>query len=119
MCLFAGQIAPHCAESEGKASGGELSVGKSGTDSEEGASPAPLLKAKESESVEMMVLSTLMGGYVPGSESASDVDDASPRKNRRARQQIWEKKFGAKAKRYLDDLRRAAMIEYKEATPAK
>jgi peptidyl-prolyl cis-trans isomerase SurA len=29
------------------------------------------------------------------------------------RDQIFQKKFGAKAKRYLADLRREAMIEYK------
>ncbi|KAK4145547.1 Bud-site selection protein [Dichotomopilus funicola] len=47
-------------------------------------------------------LPSLMGGYISGSESASDVDVAPPeRKNRRgqrARQAIWEKKFGEKAK---------------------
>lgn len=32
---------------------------------------------------------------------------------REVRDQIFQQKFGAKAKRYLDDLRRAAMIEYK------
>ncbi|RWA11268.1 hypothetical protein EKO27_g3833 [Xylaria grammica] len=49
-------------------------------------------------------LPTLMGGYVSGSESASDVDIAPPtRKNRRgqrARQAIWEKKYGEKAKHH-------------------
>jgi hypothetical protein len=46
-------------------------------------------------------LPTLMGGYISGSESASDVDVAPPtRKNRRgqrARQAIWDKKYGEKA----------------------
>ncbi|GAP87056.1 putative NADH-ubiquinone oxidoreductase kDa subunit [Rosellinia necatrix] len=45
-------------------------------------------------------LPSLMGGYVSGSESASDVDVAPQRKNRRgqrARQAIWDKKFGEKA----------------------
>ena len=44
-------------------------------------------------------LPSLMGGYWSGSESAEDIDD-QPRKNRRgqrARRQIWEQKFGAKA----------------------
>ncbi|KAI1178291.1 Bud-site selection protein [Nemania sp. FL0916] len=49
-------------------------------------------------------LPSLMGGYISGSESASDVDVAPPpRKNRRgqrARQAIWEKKYGEKAKHY-------------------
>lgn len=46
-------------------------------------------------------LPSLMGGYISGSESASDLDIAPPRKNRRgqrARQAIWEKKFKAEAK---------------------
>ncbi|KAM0265671.1 hypothetical protein ACHAQJ_000105 [Trichoderma viride] len=44
-------------------------------------------------------LPTLMGGYISGSESASDID-APPKKRRgqRARQAIWEKKYGASAK---------------------
>jgi hypothetical protein len=47
--------------------------------------------------------SLTMGGYMSGSESeASDLDEhMAPKKNRRgqrARQQIWEKKFGEKAK---------------------
>ncbi|KAK7753190.1 hypothetical protein SLS62_004923 [Diatrype stigma] len=50
-------------------------------------------------------LPTLMGGYISGSESASDVDVApSLKKNRRgqrARQAIWEKKYGEKAKHKL------------------
>ncbi|KAI3320333.1 Bud-site selection protein [Xylariaceae sp. AK1471] len=49
-------------------------------------------------------LPTLMGGYISGSESASDVDVAPPtRKNRRgqrARQAIWDKKYGEKAKHH-------------------
>ncbi|KAI1504784.1 Bud-site selection protein [Biscogniauxia marginata] len=48
-------------------------------------------------------LPTLMGGYISGSESASDVDVAPARKNRRgqrARQAIWEKKYGDKAKHH-------------------
>jgi hypothetical protein len=46
-------------------------------------------------------LPTLMGGYISGSESAEDIDDIRPRKNRRgqrARQAIWEKKYKDKAK---------------------
>jgi len=35
------------------------------------------------------------------------------------RNTMFQKKFGARAKRYLDDLRRGAMIEYKQANPAK
>jgi AAA ATPase containing von Willebrand factor type A (vWA) domain len=47
-------------------------------------------------------LPTLMGGYISGSESeASDLDIAPRRKNRRgqrARQKIWEKKYGEQAR---------------------
>lgn len=45
-------------------------------------------------------LPSLMGGYVSGSESASDVDVAPQKKRRgqRARRAIWEKKYGAGAK---------------------
>jgi len=47
--------------------------------------------------------SLTMGGYWSGSESEpeDDLSDVAPRKNRRgqrARQQIWEKKYGGKAK---------------------
>ncbi|KAI0477358.1 Bud-site selection protein [Xylariaceae sp. FL0804] len=48
-------------------------------------------------------LPALMGGYISGSESASDVDVAPARKNRRgqrARQAIWDKKYGEKAKHH-------------------
>lgn len=41
-------------------------------------------------------------------ESKTDTPEA-----RKLRDQMFEKKFGAKAKRYLADLRRQAMIEYK------
>ncbi|PNY29493.1 BUD22 family protein [Tolypocladium capitatum] len=45
-------------------------------------------------------LPSLMGGYISGSESASDIEHEKPKKRRgqRARQAIWEKKFGASAK---------------------
>ncbi|KAK4238468.1 Bud-site selection protein [Achaetomium macrosporum] len=57
--------------------------------------------AKLSKPTDSTFLPTLMGGYISGSESASDVDIGPPRKNRRgqrARQAIWEKKYGEKAK---------------------
>jgi hypothetical protein len=44
-------------------------------------------------------LPTLMGGYISGSESASDIDEPpKKRRGQRARQAIWEKKYGASAK---------------------
>lgn len=53
-------------------------------------------------------LPSLMGGYVSGSESASDVDVAAPKKRRgqRQRQAIAEKKYGAAA-RHLAKQKRA------------
>ncbi|KAF4345939.1 bud22 family [Fusarium beomiforme] len=67
--------------------------------------PAKKKKSKEKASAparprDSTFLPTLMGGYISGSESASDVDVAPPKKRRgqRARQAIWEKKFGNKAK---------------------
>jgi hypothetical protein len=45
-------------------------------------------------------LPSLMGGYISGSESASDIEEAKPKKRRgqRARQAIWEQKYGTGAK---------------------
>ncbi|OAR02022.1 hypothetical protein LLEC1_01618 [Akanthomyces lecanii] len=52
-------------------------------------------------------LPSLMGGYVSGSESASDVDVAPPKKRRgqRARRAIWEQKYGSNAKHVKDAAR--------------
>ncbi|KAF5604432.1 bud22 family [Fusarium pseudoanthophilum] len=70
-------------------------------------SPPPAKKKKSKDKAtasarprESTFLPTLMGGYISGSESASDVDVAPAKKRRgqRARQAIWEKKFGNKAK---------------------
>lgn len=57
-------------------------------------------KAATGPTTNSTFLPSLMGGYISGSESASDVDIAPPKKRRgqRARQAIWEKKFGGKAK---------------------
>ncbi|KAL2149308.1 hypothetical protein VTH82DRAFT_8656 [Thermothelomyces myriococcoides] len=72
--------------------------------SSESRSPPPK-KAKSAKGslrpTDSTFLPTLMGGYISGSESASDVDVAPKRKNRRgqrARQAIWEKKYGDKAR---------------------
>ncbi|KAG5664807.1 hypothetical protein KAF25_008541 [Fusarium avenaceum] len=65
-------------------------------------SPPPAKKKKQKAFApgDRDFLPTLMGGYISGSESASDVDVAPAKKRRgqRARQAIWEKKFGNKAK---------------------
>lgn len=64
---------------------------------------AKLSKSSKSKAPDQTFLPSLMGGYVSGSESASDVDVA-PQKNRlgqKQRQAIWEKKFGAGAKHML------------------
>jgi Asp-tRNA(Asn)/Glu-tRNA(Gln) amidotransferase C subunit len=67
--------------------------------------PPPPKKAKKAKGAlkphDSTFLPSLMGGYISGSESASDIDVAPERKNRRgqrARQALWEKKFGEKAK---------------------
>ncbi|AEO59086.1 hypothetical protein MYCTH_2307048, partial [Thermothelomyces thermophilus ATCC 42464] len=72
--------------------------------SSESRSPPPK-KAKKAKGAlkptDSTFLPTLMGGYISGSESASDIDVAPKRKNRRgqrARQAIWEKKYGDKAR---------------------
>ncbi|KAF4966930.1 hypothetical protein FZEAL_10597 [Fusarium zealandicum] len=70
------------------------------------ASPPPAKKKKDKTAsvparpTNSTFLPSLMGGYISGSESASDIDVAPPKKRRgqRARQLIWEKKFGTKAK---------------------
>ncbi|KAI1078868.1 Bud-site selection protein [Whalleya microplaca] len=73
----------------------------------EGLSPPPKkAKRKDAKTAPISAgnsafLPTLMGGYISGSESASDVDIAPARKNRRgqrARQAIWEKKYKDQAK---------------------
>jgi hypothetical protein len=65
-------------------------------------SPKPVTKTKVKVGAESTFLPTLMGGYISGSESASDVEELAPaRKNRRgqrARQAIWEKKYKDQAK---------------------
>lgn len=52
---------------------------------------------------------SLLGGYVSGSESASDIEVAAPKKRRgqRARQKIWEQKYGSKAK-HLHEQKKAS-----------
>ncbi|ORY10936.1 Bud-site selection protein [Clohesyomyces aquaticus] len=69
--------------------------------------PAPKAKSRgkdqEKPTKSTFLPSLSMGNYLSGSDSeASDLDvDVAPKKNRRgqrARQQIWEKKFGEKAK---------------------
>lgn len=81
------------------------SESESQSDSDSGSEPPPkqakLSKSKSrARSPDQTFLPSLMGGYVSGSESASDVDVA-PRKNRlgqKQRQAIWERKFGAQAR---------------------
>lgn len=73
-----------------------------------GSAPTPPAKKttakpiKQGRATDSTFLPSLMGGYISGSESASDIDVAPPmRKNRRGqreRQAIWEKKYGDRAK---------------------
>ncbi|KAM6534857.1 hypothetical protein FALCPG4_004480 [Fusarium falciforme] len=68
-------------------------------------SPPPAKKKKKDKTApsrprDSTFLPSLMGGYISGSESASDVDVAPSKKRlgQRQRQAIWEKKFGTRAK---------------------
>ncbi|KAF2117398.1 Bud-site selection protein [Lophiotrema nucula] len=74
-------------------------------ESEDDTLSAPKAKPK-TKGIEKITTSTIipslsMGGYYSGTESeASDLDDIAPKKNRRgqrARQKIWEQKYGEKA----------------------
>ncbi|KAJ2906510.1 hypothetical protein MKZ38_001491 [Zalerion maritima] len=81
---------------------------------EEPLSP-PYKKSKSDQTMPKALpgaLPTLMGGYVSGSESEASEIDVAPamRKNRRgqrARQQIWEKKHGQRAKHVLKEQEKA------------
>jgi len=84
------------------------------SDSEDEVPQSPPPKAKKKKATTKLTtdstfLPTLMGGYISGSESASDIDIAPPtkknRRGQRARQAIWEKKFGEKAKHLKKDER--------------
>lgn len=91
-------------------SGSEPDVEGDLSDSSESASPPPAKKAKESKAKtkkttkigpirDSTFLPSLMGGYISGSESASDIDVAPAKKRlgQRSRQAIYEKKFGSRA----------------------
>ncbi|PSK54773.1 Protein bud22 [Elsinoe australis] len=62
--------------------------------------PPPTIKPNASA----FLPSLTMGGYISGSESAEDVDEPvkKNRRGQRARQAIWEKKFGKEAKHVKD-----------------
>ncbi|KAK4901690.1 hypothetical protein LTR27_001462 [Elasticomyces elasticus] len=69
-------------------------------DDDEMASPSPEPRKAPALKKSSFVPSLSMGGYISGSGSDVEDIDEKPRKNRRgqrARQQIWEKKYGAKA----------------------
>jgi peptidyl-prolyl cis-trans isomerase SurA len=75
------------------------------------------------EALRQILDSTAVGHLTPPETTAEGVQmfaicDKKETKSdtpemREIRDQMFQQKFGAKAKRYLDDLRRAAMIEYK------
>ncbi|TKA61283.1 hypothetical protein B0A55_11336 [Friedmanniomyces simplex] len=69
-------------------------------DGAESASPSPEPRKAPAPKKSSFVPSLSMGGYISGSDSDIEDLNEAPRKNRRgqrARQQIWEKKYGAKA----------------------
>lgn len=95
--------------------GSEQNVGEEGaeevgsqSDASSGSpSPPPEKKRKKEKKANTEPVSgstflpSLMGGYISGSESeASDIEEAKPKKRRgqRARQAIWEQKYGSGAK---------------------
>ena len=88
---------------------GSVSDAESLASEQQEASPSPEPQPKKKQKTDKApkaapkdstFLPSLMGGYVSGSESASDVDVEPPKKRRgqRARQAIWEKKYGSGAK---------------------
>ncbi|KAL1880570.1 hypothetical protein VTK73DRAFT_5375 [Phialemonium thermophilum] len=119
----------------------DVSSGEGSSDEEGASIPRPTSRsAKKSPNVkgskrssrptDSTFLPSLMGGYISGSESASDIDEApAPRRNKRgqrARRAIWEKKYKDKA-RHLNlprkdqgwDPRRGAVDEKPSKVPWK
>lgn len=102
-------------------SGSESDVEEDSSESEEAPSvPQPTVKKTTKESKQKSAkaakvgpvrdstfLPSLMGGYISGSESASDIDVAPPKKRlgQRSRQAIAEKKYGARAKHLRQERR--------------
>ncbi|RYP34115.1 hypothetical protein DL767_004450 [Monosporascus sp. MG133] len=99
-------------------------------------SKTKIAKAEPIKTGTSAFLPTLMGGYISGSSSASEVDVApAAKKNRRgqrARQAIWEKKYGERARHKQEqakkmkdsrdsgwDMRRGAVDEDGGAKPWK
>jgi len=96
----------------------DLSLSDSGPAS---ASPSPEPQKATAPKRSSFIPSLTMGGYISG--SGSDIDDneidVAPKKNRRgqrARQQIWEKKFGAKAKHVQNQERKQGWDSKRGAT---
>nr|POF17880.1 protein bud22 [Quercus suber] len=88
----------------------DMSLGETDSEDESDSSPPPR-KAPATKSA-MFVPSLSLGGYISGSGSDldDDIDVAPPPKNRRgqrARQKIWEQKYGAKAAHLKDDKKKA------------
>jgi hypothetical protein len=92
------------AESDEESEGSAESAGESSPPAKKTKSSGEDKKKKKAKATaparDSTFLPSLMGGYISGSESASDIDVAPPKKRRgqRARQAIWEKKYGTKAK---------------------
>lgn len=91
------------------------------SDSDSGAmspSPEPQKAAAVKKSAFLPTLT--MGGYISGSGSEIEDDiDTAPKKNRRgqrARQQLWEKKYGSKAKHLQREHRKAGWDAKRGAT---
>ncbi|EMC99940.1 hypothetical protein BAUCODRAFT_356120 [Baudoinia panamericana UAMH 10762] len=97
------------------------------SDDEDASSASPTLepqKAPAPKKKSAFLPSLSMGGYISGSGSDIDDDDINgpPKKNRRgqrARQQLWEKKFGARAKHLQKQVRDAGWDPKRGATDGK
>ncbi|RMY33648.1 hypothetical protein D0865_14402 [Hortaea werneckii] len=83
-------------------------------------SPSPEPQKAPAPKKTTFIPSLTMGGYISGSESDPESDlDVAPKKNRRgqrARQALWEKKFGQKAKHLQKTSRNAEWDPKRGAT---
>lgn len=106
------------ARSNSKAYDVEADLSMSGSESEPpSASPEPQKAPAPKKSA--FLPSLTMGGYISGSGSDIEDIDTAPKKNRRgqrARQQIWEQKFGTKAKHLQKEERNTGWDSKRGAT---
>ncbi|EFY89152.1 hypothetical protein J3458_000755 [Metarhizium acridum] len=105
---FRGRETVNLDDISGSGSGEESEAESASQASSQSLSPPPEKKQKKDKKAsaktgpvrDSTFLPSLMGGYISGSESASDIEEAKPknRRGQRARQAIWEQKYGSGAK---------------------